>query len=483
MGKILSTSLELPVYEGMSLAPFGDLGADDAEDLYPHEYVAAVDAAGLMQGYTNGDFGPWDRLTRGQMVTIVVRALRARAPLTLADPPADYRGSLTGAPAVHAENLRAAEYNGLLDEIEGFGPPWDPNDYARRGEVIQLLANALAAADEAGYGPAPGVRGLEAVPPGYALLVEGAREHMTTRRVTSLIIPERGVFEIRMPDTHNLTSQMILTVRTPEAQAGYRGQAILQGAPRPLEMGFLDSPLTYPDSGWQVAELTRSGNHLSARLEAGTPPAVIQRQVEADVDPQTGLIVAEEQRDQHGGWSLTRQLVPLSSVDVPSLEDVVAFARADWRETVAATEALDYSVYGIDVPELQLHMLQFAEDRVWLGYSSFGDPGRLALKTWQEQMGPGGPPSGNLGGSWTKQTAETGEPRYARTFVMGDRAVSMWVFSWLSDKYPGILARIAAELKPLAQTQQTSDPQPPTIIFTERMPLPVGSDFGSMIAG
>ena len=349
--------------------------------------------------------------------------------------------------------------------------------------MIQLLADALAATTEAGYGRAPGVRGLEAVPAGYALVVEGqAREHMTTARVTSIVIPERGVFEIRMPDTHNPTSEMLLTVRTPEAQAGYRGQAVLQGAPRPLEMGFLDSPLTYPGQGWRIAELTRTGDHFFARLEAGTPPAIIERRVEADIDARTGLIVAEEQSDQHGTWSLTRRLVPLSSVGVPGLDDVVAFARADWRQTVAAADALNYQVYGIDVPELQLHMLQFADERAWLDYSTVAEPGHLALKTWQEQIGPSGPPSGDLGGTWTRQTPETGEARYARTFVVGDRAVSMWAFTWLVDRYPGILGRIAAGLEPLTQTQQAADPQPPTIIFTEPMPLPSGADFGGLIA-
>ena len=86
MAKILSTSLGLPVYEQMSLAPFGDLGPDDQGNLYPHEYASAVYEAGLMQGYTNGDFGPWDRVTRAQMVTIAVRALRTRAPLTTHQP-------------------------------------------------------------------------------------------------------------------------------------------------------------------------------------------------------------------------------------------------------------------------------------------------------------------------------------------------------------------------------------------------------------
>ncbi|HLA81063.1 MAG TPA: hypothetical protein VJP78_05430 [Thermoleophilia bacterium] len=176
--------------------------------------------------------------------------------------------------------------------------------------------------------------------------------------------------------------------------------------------------------------------------------------------------------------NLTRRLVPLSSVDMPALEDVAAFARADWRQTAAAVEALTYPVYGIDVPELQLHMLQFADERVWLDYSTGAEPGHLAVKTWQEPMSPGGPPSGDLGMTWTKQTPETGEARYARTFVIGDRAVSMWVFAWLVDKYPGILDRIAAGLEPLAQTQQAADPQPPMITFTELMPLPSGADFG-----
>ena len=50
-----------------------------------------------------------------------------------------YVGTVHGAPTVHSTNLLIAEYNGLLDDLEGFGPSWDPNEFARRGEVVQLL--------------------------------------------------------------------------------------------------------------------------------------------------------------------------------------------------------------------------------------------------------------------------------------------------------------------------------------------------------
>ena len=210
MAKILSTSLGLSVYEEMSLAPFGDLGPDDAGDLYPHEYAAAVYGAGLMQGYTNGDFGPWDRLTRAQMVTIVVRALRrARA--------ADDRHPacrLPGQPDRRPGRARREPACGGVQRTPGrdrrLRPHLVPERVRPAGRGDPAARERPCGRRRSRLGRAPGVRGLEAVPAGYALVVEGqAREHMTTARVTSIVIPERGVFEIRMPDTHNPTSQML----------------------------------------------------------------------------------------------------------------------------------------------------------------------------------------------------------------------------------------------------------------------------------
>ncbi len=148
LAKILSNSLGLSVNEELTPSiPFTDLGPDDPGNLYPHEYVAAVGRAGLMQGYGANSFGPWNRLTRAQMVTVIVRALRALAPQSLETPPEGYVGSVLGVPAAHAENLRMAEFNGLLDGLQGFGPTWDVNDFARRGEVVQMLYEVQGAAE------------------------------------------------------------------------------------------------------------------------------------------------------------------------------------------------------------------------------------------------------------------------------------------------------------------------------------------------
>ncbi|MCZ7662918.1 MAG: S-layer homology domain-containing protein [Thermoleophilia bacterium] len=138
LAKILVNAFGLPVEEGMS-SSFEDLGPDSIIDLYPHAYVAAATRADLLKGYSPSSFGPWDQLTRAQLVTVLVRAAGRFAPSALSNPPAGYLGSVTGAPEVHAANLRIAEHSGLLQNLTGFGPGWDPNSFARRGEVVQAL--------------------------------------------------------------------------------------------------------------------------------------------------------------------------------------------------------------------------------------------------------------------------------------------------------------------------------------------------------
>ena len=137
LAKILVNALGLPVDASMS-SSFKDLGPDSSH-FYPDEYVAAATKAGLLAGYSPTEFGPWNQLTRAQMVTVLVRAAQKLSPAALTSPPSDYVGSVTGAPEAHAGNLRIAEYNGLLRNLADFGSSWDPNSYARRGEVVQLL--------------------------------------------------------------------------------------------------------------------------------------------------------------------------------------------------------------------------------------------------------------------------------------------------------------------------------------------------------
>ena len=94
----LVNTLSLSADEGMSTS-FTDLGPDDEGNLYPHEYVAAAVEAGLLKGYSPTEFGPWDQLTRAQMVTVLVRTVGELSPATLLTPPVGFVGSVNGAPA------------------------------------------------------------------------------------------------------------------------------------------------------------------------------------------------------------------------------------------------------------------------------------------------------------------------------------------------------------------------------------------------
>jgi hypothetical protein len=136
--KIIVGLLGIPVYEGL-VAPFPDLGPDDPNDLYPHDYVAAAAAAGIIRGKTSGDFDPWAAVTRAQAVTMVMRAASDYWGIPLPALPLGYAGTLNFTDPDHGYNMRQAEYVYLLEDIPGFSPNWNPWAPARRGEVAQIL--------------------------------------------------------------------------------------------------------------------------------------------------------------------------------------------------------------------------------------------------------------------------------------------------------------------------------------------------------
>jgi hypothetical protein len=72
--KMVDGVLGIPVSENMS-SPFVDLGPDLEGNLYPHEFVAAAFAHGIIQGFNPTVFGPFRNVSRGQAVTMVVRGL------------------------------------------------------------------------------------------------------------------------------------------------------------------------------------------------------------------------------------------------------------------------------------------------------------------------------------------------------------------------------------------------------------------------
>jgi len=104
---------------------------------YPFDFVEEAAQQGVVVGYDNGNFGPFDTLTRIQMVRIVVRAAGSR----LADPPAGYQTGFTDVAAADVAFVAKAEFNGLLGgQAGGVFQPYSP---ATRGEVAKVIYAAV----------------------------------------------------------------------------------------------------------------------------------------------------------------------------------------------------------------------------------------------------------------------------------------------------------------------------------------------------
>jgi hypothetical protein len=142
--KMIDGAMRIAVSED-AVSPFTDLGSDDPEDLYPHEYVAAVADAGITLGTTPTSFSPYKQITRAQVASMVYRAARSLAPGALQTPPAGYRGTFGNFSPDHAPAMRALEYNGLLAGIQGFGIGWSPWAPAGRAEVAAILWELMKA--------------------------------------------------------------------------------------------------------------------------------------------------------------------------------------------------------------------------------------------------------------------------------------------------------------------------------------------------
>ena len=90
--KMVCGAMDIAVTEDSwldSAPPFPDLGADVADDVYPHDFVAAAFAAGIIKG-DNGKFKPYDGIYRIGVILMVVRALDSLAPGALDAVPAGF---------------------------------------------------------------------------------------------------------------------------------------------------------------------------------------------------------------------------------------------------------------------------------------------------------------------------------------------------------------------------------------------------------
>ena len=136
--KMLVNSLELEVYEDIAPLPFADVDRPDS-DLYPDDYVAVAHQNGLIKGFSDTRFGPYQDMTRAQLLTMVVRAAERFQPECLLPVPAGWEGILTASDSVHGSNIAKAEYSGLLSGIQLVDfHLWGK---ATREEVAQILQN------------------------------------------------------------------------------------------------------------------------------------------------------------------------------------------------------------------------------------------------------------------------------------------------------------------------------------------------------
>ncbi|MBN1321646.1 MAG: S-layer homology domain-containing protein [Thermoleophilia bacterium] len=145
LAKMICEAFDLPVTETMTSA-FADLGPDDPANLYPHEYVAALTAAGAIKGKTASRFDPYAPVTRAQAVTMLVRALDTFQPGLLKNISGQAPGAYYWEPP-HLDNLRKAYANDLLSSIVDWLQRWDARTASSRGEAAQMLWNALELMD------------------------------------------------------------------------------------------------------------------------------------------------------------------------------------------------------------------------------------------------------------------------------------------------------------------------------------------------
>ena len=142
LAKMLVGALGRSVDESL-VSSFPDLGPDPSDDLYPHDFVAAAFRDGIIRGYGDGRFGPWEAVTRAQAVTMSVRAAETLAAGSLEAVPAGYSAAWerTLGSSEHGLNAAKAEFNGLLAGIPLPGAASNPYAPMPRGEAAQLLRN------------------------------------------------------------------------------------------------------------------------------------------------------------------------------------------------------------------------------------------------------------------------------------------------------------------------------------------------------
>jgi len=139
--KMLVGALGIPVVPNAPI-PFTDVERD--ANGYPADYVAVAFQNHITQGRTATLFAPYVSVLRGQVTTLVVRALQQLHPAVLQDPSLGYQNTWgTSFSNIHGPLARIAEFNGLLAGLPLTTTSADPLGAMSRGEVAQVLSNMM----------------------------------------------------------------------------------------------------------------------------------------------------------------------------------------------------------------------------------------------------------------------------------------------------------------------------------------------------
>lgn len=125
------------------VCPFKDVEIGGYTDpFFPDNYVAVCAAKRITLGTTPTTFDPWNFITRYQVISMVVRAIKDMQPGLLETPPADFAATAGwGNDPVHGTNAALAEHNLLLlgFDLENL----NPYENMTRGEVAHMLHNLI----------------------------------------------------------------------------------------------------------------------------------------------------------------------------------------------------------------------------------------------------------------------------------------------------------------------------------------------------
>lgn len=128
----IAAALELPTAAQLQDAPFPDVPVSDPRA----GAIAAVDAAGVLHGYTDGSFGPEEALSRAQLASVLVRGFQV--------PDATERAGFADVPpgSTHADAIDAIAETGITKGCDG-GQRFCGHEDVRRDRIASFLARGI----------------------------------------------------------------------------------------------------------------------------------------------------------------------------------------------------------------------------------------------------------------------------------------------------------------------------------------------------